>query len=188
MPIHQRLIAADGALLVVDVQERLLPAIHGSEEVLARTLFLARTAKLLAIPTFATEQYPQGLGPTVPELAELIPDRPAKLSFHAALPELVDTLLQRRIRHVTLAGIETHVCVAQTALELLRIGLLVQVATDAVGSRFLVDHDYALRRLESAGAILSTAEAIAFEWLETAQHPRFKEVSSLVKSRTAVGG
>ncbi len=180
-----RLTARHGALLVVDVQEKLLPAIRDRDRLLANVVRLVRAASLLEVPTFATEQYPKGLGPTVPELAGLIPDRPAKTTFHCCGAHgIAEGLSSRGIRHVTLAGIEAHVCVAQTALELLRLGFAVQVPADAVGSRFAVDHEFALRRLERAGAIVTTTESALFEWTEDAAHPRFKEISALVKGRS----
>jgi nicotinamidase-related amidase len=186
MSPFDRRTAEHGALLVVDVQERLLPAIQGHARVLANALTLVRGAQNLGIPVFATEQYPRGLGSTVEPLATLIPDRPSKLTFHClGAPGLAEALAEGGIRHVTLVGIEAHVCVAQTALELLKRGYAVQVPADAVGSRFAVDHEFALRRLERAGAIVTTAEATLFEWLGTAEHPRFKDISALVKGRSA---
>ena len=89
-----------------------------------------------------------------------------------------------QVRHVALVGIEAHICVAQTALELLARGYEVQVPVDAVGSRFAEDREVALRRLERAGAILTTAEATLFEWVESADHPQFRAISALVKERT----
>ncbi len=181
----QRRLAEAGALLVVDFQEKLLPAIDGAEALLENTLRLARGAGLLGVPTFATEQYPRGLGPTVNPLASLIPDRPAKTTFHAlGAPGIVEGLRRLGVRHVTLAGIEAHVCVAQTALELLQLGYAVQVAADAVGSRFAVDREFALRRLERAGAVVTTTEAILFEWIGDAADPRFKAFTALIKERT----
>lgn len=172
-------------MLVVDVQQKLMKAIDGRDRLLANILRLVRGAGLLGIPTFATEQYPRGLGPTVDDLAALIPDRPAKMTFHAlSAPGLVAGMGALAVRHVAVVGIEAHVCIAQTALELLRKGYTVQVPADAVGSRFPIDREYALRRLERAGAVISTTESALFEWLETAEHPRFKEVSALVKERT----
>ncbi len=185
-PLNNRLTAEHGALLVVDVQERLLKSIDEADRVLNQTLLLVKAAQILEIPVFATEQYPKGLGPTVEPLAALIPDRPAKLTFHClGAPGLTEALAEAGIRHVTLAGIETHVCIAQTALELLKLGYQVQVPADAVGSRFAIDREFALRRLEMAGAVISTSEAVLFEWTESAEHPRFKEISGLVKERTA---
>ena len=186
MPVLDRLIAKDAALLVVDVQEKLLRAIREPERLLDNVERLARAAAILGIPTFATEQYPQGLGPTVDRLAALIPDRPAKTTFHAlGAPGIAEGLAIRGIRHVAVVGIEAHVCVAQTALELLRIGYEVQVPADAVGSRFAVDREFALRRVEHAGAVVTTTESALFEWAEGADHPRFREISALVKERSA---
>lgn len=184
MAVLERLTAGGGALLVVDVQEKLIRAIPDRDRLLANATRLVRAARLLEVAVFATEQYPKGLGPTVPELAELIPDRPPKTTFHCCgAPGISEGLAARGVRHVTLAGIEAHVCVAQTALELLRMGYLVQVPADAVGSRFSVDREFALRRLERAGAVVSTTESALFEWTEGAEHPRFKEISALVKGR-----
>ncbi|MDX2036412.1 MAG: hydrolase [Isosphaeraceae bacterium] len=184
----ERLTAHGGALLVIDVQEKLIERIGGNEALVANTVRLIKAARLLDIPVWATEQYPKGLGPTAGAIAELVPHRPEKLDFHCcAVPELLEQLYGRKIRHVTLAGVETHVCVAQTALELMRLGFTVQVPADAVGSRHAIDWEFGLRRLENAGVVVSTTEAALFEWTETADHPRFKEISALVKSRDAAG-
>lgn len=185
MERFDRFTAQGGSLLVVDVQEKLMPAIRDRDRLLANVVRLVRAAGLLGLTTFATEQYPRGLGPTVPELAGLIPDPTSKTTFHCCgAPGLVEGLSSRGVRHVTLAGIEAHVCVAQTALELLRLGYAVQVPADAVGSRFAIDHEFALRRLERAGAVVTTTESALFEWTEDAGHPRFKEISALVKGRS----
>jgi nicotinamidase-related amidase len=181
----QRLTAEGAALLVVDVQERLLPAIDGSDRLLGNAHRLVRAAQILGIPSLATEQYPKGLGPTVELMADLILDRPAKTTFHClGAPGIAEKLAELGVKHVTLAGIEAHVCVAQTALELLGLGYRVQVPVDAVSSRFAIDREVALRRLECAGVVISTTEAVLFEWLGDARHPRFKEISALVKERT----
>ena len=186
MPNPARLTAERGAaLLVVDLQTRLLPAINGAERVVAQSGLLIRAARTLNVPTFATEQVPSKLGPTVPELAELLPERWPKTTFHAGGANgFWEALADRQVRHVALVGIEAHICVAQTALELLSRGFVVQVPVDAVGSRFESDREVALRRLEQAGAILTTAEATLFEWVESADHPQFREISALVKERT----
>ena len=184
MTPFDRLTATGGALLVVDLQEKLLRPIEGRDRLLANTLRLVRAARILEVPVFATEQYPKGLGPTVDALAELIPDRPAKTTFHCLdAPGIAEGLENAGIRHVTLAGIEAHVCVAQTALELLRLGYRVQIPADAVGARFAIDREFALRRLEQVGAVITTTESTLFEWTGGAEHPRFKEVSALVKER-----
>jgi nicotinamidase-related amidase len=155
-----------------------------AESVVGSTLRLVKGARLLDMPVWASEQYPRGLGSTAPAIAELIPERPTKLSFHCcAVPQLLEQFYGRHIRHVTLAGVEAHVCVAQTALELLDLGFQVQIAADAVTSRKPIDRDFALRRLELAGAVVSTTEAILFEWVETADRPEFKAISEMVKAK-----
>jgi nicotinamidase-related amidase len=184
MRLSQRLTGKHGALLVVDFQDKLLAAIAGRNEVEANVIFLIKGARLLGLPVWATEQYPRGLGPTAPAVAELIADRPAKNTFHCcAVPQLLEQLYGRHVRHVTVTGIEAHVCVAQTALELLDLGFRVQVPADAVASRHAIDQETALRRLDHAGAVISTTEAVLFEWTETAERPEFKAISELIKAR-----
>ncbi len=179
-----RMTGRGGALLVVDLQGRLLKGIEGRDRVVANALRLVRGAQILGLPALATEQYPKGLGPSIPELAALIPERPAKVTFHClGAPGISERLEAEGVGHVTLAGIEAHICVAQTALELLGRGYRVQVAVDAVGSRFADDLAIALARLDRAGATLTTTEAALFEWVEAADHPRFKEIAALVKER-----
>jgi nicotinamidase-related amidase len=184
MRLTQRLTGKHGALLVVDFQDKLLAAIAERDEVEANVLYLIKGARTLGLPVWATEQYPRGLGPTAPAVAGLIAERPTKNTFHCcAVPQLLEQLYGRHIRHVTVAGIEAHVCVAQTALELLDLGFRVQVPADAVASRHVIDREVALRRLEHAGAVISTTEAVLFEWTETAERPEFKAISELIKAR-----
>jgi len=183
MRATQRLTALHGGLLVIDAQDKLLAAIPEGERVVANSVRLIEGARTLNVPIWATEQYPKGLGPVVPKIAELIPERPAKLAFHCcSIPRVLEQLYGHHVRHVTLAGIEAHVCVAQTALELLDLGFRVQVAADAVASRSRMDWEFALRRLENAGATISTTEAVLFEWCETADRPEFKAISNLIKA------
>jgi nicotinamidase-related amidase len=182
-----RLTGDHGALLVVDVQDKLLERIGNREALIANAVKLVKAAQILHLPVWATEQYPRGLGPTTAVLAELIPNRPAKTTFHCcAVPQLLEQLYGRQTRHVTLVGIEAHVCVAQTALELLGLGFKVQVAADAVGSRHKIDWEFALRRLEHAGAVISTSEAVVFEWTERSDRAEFKAISALIKESEAV--
>ena len=186
MALSERLTAAHGALLVVDLQAKLLGKIDRRDEVVGNVVDLIAGAKLLGVPVWATEQYPAGLGPSVDEVVGAVPDRLAKLAFHAGqAPGLLDGLHARGVRHVTLAGIEAHVCVAQTALELMHLGFLVQIAADAVGSRHAADRETALRRVAGAGATVSTTEAVLFEWAERADRPEFKALSALIKARDA---
>jgi nicotinamidase-related amidase len=188
MNLLDRRSARDAALLVVDVQEKLMALMEDRARVVGNSVRLIRAAALLGIPTWATEQYPKGLGPTVSEIAALISQRSEKLTFSCCgVPELVEQLHGRGIRHVTVAGIEAHVCVAQTALDLLRLGFGVGVPADAVGSRNRLDWELALRRLERAGAVVTSTEAMLFEWLGTADHPQFKAISALVKEAVVSG-
>jgi nicotinamidase-related amidase len=182
MRLTQRLTGRHATLLAVDMQDKLLKLIPDHEKVVANAVALIRGAKVLGLPTWATEQYPRGLGPTTAAVRELIPERPAKTTFHCcAVAPLLEQLYGRNVRHVTLVGIEAHVCVAQTALELLDLGFQVQVPADAVASRHKIDWEFALRRLERAGAVVSTTESVLFEWTETADRPEFKAISELIK-------
>jgi nicotinamidase-related amidase len=176
--------AADTALLVIDVQDKLLPFISNHAAMVRNIAFLIDGARLLQMPVTATEQYPKGLGPTTAELARRLPDRPDKTAFSCcAIPSVVEGFRRAARPKVVLAGIETHVCVLNTALDLLNLDFRVYIAVDAVAGRFALDHDIALRRMEQAGAILTTAETAVFEWVGGAGHPQFKAVSQLVQER-----
>jgi nicotinamidase-related amidase len=175
---------ADTALLVIDVQDKLLPLIPHQTALVRNIAFLLDAAHLVKIPVTATEQYPKGLGPTTAEVAKRVPQRPEKTAFSCcAIASVVEGFHRGARPKVLLAGIETHVCVLNTALDLLNLDFRVFVAVDAVASRFAIDHEVALRRLEKTGAILTTAEAAAFEWVGGAGHPCFKAISQLVQER-----
>jgi len=179
-----RMSASDTALLVIDVQEKLLAKIPAANALVRNIAFLIDSAKLLGVPMTATEQYPKGLGPTVGELAGRLPQRPDKVAFSCcAIPSVVEGFRHAARPKVLLAGMETHVCVLQTALDLLARDFRVYVPVDAVASRYAVDHEQAIRRLDRAGAIITTSETAVFEWLGSADHPRFKQVSALVQER-----
>jgi nicotinamidase-related amidase len=193
----------DSQLVLVDYQQRLMPAIHEGGHVIANALRLARIAGLLQVPLLATEQNPAGLGGLVPELAQLTGPPIQKMSFSAA------ALLEPRLRPaprtggnarslprhlqkqaaapaaeratLVLAGCEAHVCVMQTALDLIDAEWDVWVVTDACGSRTERSRDAAFDRLAAAGAELVTTEMVAFEWLRDAEHPRFGDVLRLIK-------
>jgi nicotinamidase-related amidase len=180
-----RLSALNSVLLVVDVQDRLLAVMPDAPGLIRDVGFLLDVANLLKVPAVATEQYPQGLGPTNAELVRrLPPERPAKVAFSCCgAPGFLSELRGHGRPNVVVAGMETHVCVLNTVLDFLAEGLSVFVAADAVQSRFRVDHDTALRRMDRAGAVLTTAETTAFEWLGGSDHPQFKAVSKLVQER-----
>ena len=188
MSFHRsnRLAAASaGCLAVIDMQERLLPVIEASEQIIRRCRFLLQAARLLAVPVVITEQYPRGLGATVEPLHSVADDAVVleKLRFSAA--EVLQTAggLQPSVRQLVLTGIETHICVQQTALDLVAAGWDVVLAADATGSRHPSDKSIAVDRLRMAGVTVSSAEAIAFEWCETAEHPSFRQLSALVRDR-----
>ncbi len=184
MPHAMQMSALDTGLLVIDVQAKLVPKIAGAAALVRNIAFLLDVAKLLDMPVQATEQYPRGLGPTIAELLPLLPERSEKVAFSScAVPSVVDTFHRQARPKVVLTGIETHVCVLHTALDLLAGGFRVFLPVDAVGARYRIDHDTALRRLEQAGAVLTTSEGCAFEWMAGADHPRFREVSRLVQDR-----
>jgi nicotinamidase-related amidase len=172
----------DTALVVIDVQERLMPSITGGPRLAWNIRRLIDAAKVLGLPVAATEQYPKGLGPTVGQLAERLGPMPSKLTFSAGgCPAIFEDLRGRGICKVLVCGIEAHVCVAQTVLDLLADGWQVFVAVDAVGSRFEIDCRTALQRMDSAGATLTTTEAAMFEWCQAAGTPEFKEISRLAR-------
>jgi len=181
----ERMSRATAALAVVDVQETLVPAIADHRRVVWNIRRLIDAAQVLGLPVVATEQYPRGLGQTVEELAERLGAVPSKLSFSCGgCPEFAlafEGLRDQGFHQIMVCGVETHVCVAQTVLDLLADGWRVYVAADAVGSRFAVDHEYALRRMDSAGAVLTTTEAAMFEWCEAAGTPEFKRISRLAR-------
>jgi nicotinamidase-related amidase len=172
----------DAALLVVDMQAKLLPLIAGHQRVIWNCRRLIDGAKLLGVPLAATEQYPQGLGPTTAELAERLGPIPGKLAFSCGeCGEIFAGWRERRIWKVLVCGIETHVCVGQTVHDLLGEGFRVFVAADAVGARGAIDHEIALRRMDSSGATLTTTEAALFEWCGRAGSPEFKQISLLIR-------
>ena len=173
---------ADTALLVVDVQTKLISLVPGHDHLVWNIRRLIDGAKVLGLPVLGSEQYPQGLGPTVPRLAALIGPMPAKVDFSCAgCPEIAPALDAAGIHKVLVVGIEAHVCVQQTVLDLIAASFRVYVVVDAVGSRFDIDYQTALRRMESSGATLTTTEAALFEWCQRAGTPEFKQISALVR-------
>lgn len=174
----------DSSLIVVDVQEKLIPAIHDHARLTWNVRRLLDGAKILGVPALGTEQYPKGLGRTISSLAERLPALPEKLDFSSAGCAPFRQMLQATGRIKALVtGIEAHVCVQQTVLDLLSDGYQVYVAADAIGSRDNRDACFAIRRMELAGATITTTEATLFEWCETAACPEFKSISALVRER-----
>ena len=184
MPHATQMSVADTGLLVIDVQEKLVPMIFDADALVRNIAFLLDAARLLNLPIQCTEQYPRGLGATVPQLADKLPLRPDKVAFSScAVPSIVQTFHREARPKLVLCGIEAHVCVLHTALDLLALDFRVYIVADAVGSRSRLDYEIALRRLEQAGAILTTSEMCVFEWIGGASHPQFKAISRLVQER-----
>ena len=194
----------DSQLVLVDYQSRLMPAMQEGPAVVANALRLAQAAQRLAVPVWGTEQNPDKLGPNPPELRALCQRTLAKMHFSACADGLLSLLrppakapggnarslpkhLQKVVptapeRHsVVIAGCEAHVCLLQTALELLEEEMEVWVVTDACTSRTLRNRDAAYDRLAAAGAELVTTEMVLFEWLRTCESPEFKAVQALIK-------
>jgi nicotinamidase-related amidase len=169
------------ALVVVDVQEAFRPAVLDFERVAGNVAVLVRGARLLGLPVLVTEQYPKGLGRTVPEVAAHLEgvEPIEKVCFSAAQAEGFADELQRD--QVLLCGIETHVCVNQTAEDLLGAGREVHVVQDAVTSRSADNRALGLHKMERAGAVVTSVETALFELLGRAGTPEFKEVQALVR-------
>jgi nicotinamidase-related amidase len=169
------------ALLLIDLQERLVPAMSDSGLMVARAARLAEAARLLDVPVLATEQYPKGLGPTVAALAGYPRQTLAKTTFSAAEAPGFAGLLPAGTREVVIAGCEAHVCVLQTVLGLLGSRYRVVLAADATGSRDPADKALAVDRARQHGTEVVSTEMVLFEWLGDAGHPRFREVQKLIR-------
>lgn len=174
------------ALIVVDMQEKLLPPIWEKERLVRNAQLLIRLAGILKIPAIVTTQYSKGLGNTVPGIASMLPDSPPidKLMFSCFGSDVFCSMLKRlpgQRTTVLLCGMETHICVMQTALGALREGYLVHVASDAVSSRTELNWRIGLDRMRAAGAVLSSAEMMTYELLRSSGAPAFKELLPYLK-------
>ena len=172
----------DTALLVVDAQEKFLAVVPNSARIIWNIRRLIDAARVLGMPIAAMEQYPEKLGPLAPELKQRLGQVSSKLAFSACqCGDVFKRWSDDGIFRVLVCGIETHVCIMQTALDLAANGFEPYVAVDASGTRHAIDHETALRRMESAGVVLTTTEAAMFEWCRVAGTPEFKQLSALVK-------
>jgi nicotinamidase-related amidase len=183
---RRRLEPDNTALIVVDIQEKLLPPIFQKEQLVRNAQLLIRLASIVNMPAIITTQYAKGLGDTVPEVASLLPDVRAidKLMFSCFGSDVFCSMLKRLPgdrNTVLLCGMESHICVMQTALGALREGYLVHVATDAVSSRTEWNWKMGLERMRAAGAILSTTEMAIYELLRSSGVPEFKEMLKHLK-------
>jgi nicotinamidase-related amidase len=184
MTISPPLDAANAVLLLIDFQERLFPVMHEKEKLLKNVIKLIKGARVLEIPIILTEQYPKGLGPTLPEIKELIPEvKPIeKVCFSCSDEPAFNTALKSlKRKQVLIAGIEAHICVYQTAMALARSGYAVQVVTDGTSSRDPDNKVTALTRFRVMGILPTTTEMALFELLKIAQGDKFKQISSIVK-------
>jgi nicotinamidase-related amidase len=174
----------DSRLLIVDMQAKLLPAIPVADRVIRNCSRLIRGAEILGVPVNATEQYPQGLGGTVAELAEQLGMIDSKQRFSCTevlnWPTAAEAADDRH--KIVVAGIEAHVCVQQTVLDLLALGYRVYVPADGVASRSKLDWKVALERMICCGATVTTTESVLFEWCETSAAAEFKAISELIKN------
>jgi nicotinamidase-related amidase len=184
----ERLDPQRSVLLVVDVQAKLAAAMPQAamDRLLSNTLVLLDAARILGVSVIATEQYPKGLGPTVDPIAERLRamgiEPIDKTTFDACSePRVARALADRSPRSVIVAGMETHICVFQTARELARRGLEVHVAADAVASRREENRVHGLTLCERAGALVTPTETVAFDWLGRAGTEEFKAISKLVR-------
>jgi nicotinamidase-related amidase len=174
------------ALIVIDIQEKLLPPIFRKEQLVRNAQLLIRLAGILKIPTLMSTQYSKGLGNTVPEIASLLPDlQPLeKVVFSCFGSDVFCSALKRvpgNRNTVLLCGMETHICVAQTALAALREGYLVHVAADAVSSRTELNWQIGLDRMRAAGAVISSTEMIIYEALGSSGTAEFKDMLKHLK-------
>lgn len=174
----------ESLLLIIDVQERLVGALD-KDVVVSRTTTLAKAAKIMEIPTIVTQQYSKGLGQTVEPVKQgLAKDTPIieKSAFSAVKEKgFMEILKSFNKNQIVICGIETHVCVHQTAADLITEGFDVYVAKDACASRGKYEFKQGIERMEANGAKISCVETILFEWLRSAKNPYFKEVQALIK-------
>jgi len=178
------LIPEKTALLIIDIQERILPVINNHKLVVENTIKLIKGFKVLSLPIYCTEQYPKGLGPTVSSITQELGDlKPFdKMSFSCSgAGNLFEEFKSKNLSQIVVCGIESHVCVQQTVLDLIENNFQVNLASDAVSSRKEIDYKTALDRMKKHDAEVTTTESILFELLNVCGTPQFKEISKIVK-------
>lgn len=170
-------------LALIDIQGKLASLMHEKERLFDNAARMLQAARVLDIDVICTEQYPDGLGATVPQVAEHLDVKPiSKLSFSCCGAEAFQTALKQTERtQVLIAGIETHICVYQTAVDLLAVGYEVYILTDAVSSRTEANRQLGLERMKDAGATLTGVEMALFEMLKVAKGDQFKEIARIVR-------
>ncbi|MDO5707529.1 MAG: isochorismatase family protein [Andreesenia angusta] len=171
-------------LLIIDIQGRLLPAMKHREDVVKNTNILINSANILEIPMIVTEQYPEGLGNTVEEIKENFNYNTIvleKMNFSAYCDDIKEAIINKQKKKIIISGIESHICVFQTARDLLRDGYEVYIALDAISSRSEVNYNNSLDLFKDMGAIVMNTEAILFNILQTAGTEEFKKISKIIK-------
>ncbi len=172
--------AKNSLVLLIDIQQKLAPAIFAYKDVEQAAAWVLQVALQLEVPVWATEQYPQGLGPTLPALAELVPaDQILQKMHFSALkePHIASSLACAERKQIVVLGTEAHVCVLQSVLDLLQLGYQVFVVFEAVGSRTEQNKQLALSRMQQCGAQIISKEMLAFEWLECCGTDTFRQIS-----------
>lgn len=171
-------------IVVVDIQDRLLPSIHEHEHLVCQSVKMLNAARILGVPILVSEQYKKGLGETIPAIGDAAGDAPRmeKMTFSCCGDDAMRCAIGEEGRkQIVLLGIETHVCVLQTALDLLAHGFQPVIAVDAVGSRNRLDRDVALERMRQAGVVPSTVESLIFELTLRSGTPEFKQILQLIR-------
>ncbi|PNK61062.1 isochorismatase family protein [Psychrobacter sp. FDAARGOS_221] len=181
-----RIMRDNAQAMVIDVQQKLAPHIYRNDEIIKKTTTLIQGLQLLGVPIVLNEQYKKGLGETVSEVMDVLDTSKAKViekvTFSACdNDEVWNHIAQQNRTSVIVCGIETHVCVMQTVLDLLDNGMQPVVIADATGSRSAYDRRQAIRRMRRAGAVITTTEAILFELCRSSKDPAFKAISQLIK-------
>ncbi|QUH25396.1 hydrolase [Serpentinicella alkaliphila] len=174
---------SDALLLVIDIQERLVAAMKYGDQMIENTKVLVEVAKVMDFPTVVTEQYPKGIGPTVPELASLLDKNMffEKVTFTGCTEDVVAAIKKLGRKKVIITGTETHVCVLQTTRDLLKLGYEVFIVRDAVCSRSKTNYKAGLELLANMGAVITTTEVVVFDLLKQSATPEFKQISKLIK-------
>lgn len=175
----------DSLVLIIDVQEKLLNAVFNKEQVEKKSAIVAEAANILGIPVVVTEQYPKGLGNTIPAVKDALAEDTEifeKTAFSALNnEEILEAIKKHNKKQILIFGIETHICVSQTTAALRELGYEVSVIKDACGSRAEEEYLAGLERMKDNGAYIITTEIALFEWLKGAKHPNFKAVQALIK-------
>lgn len=170
--------------IVVDIQERLLPALHNADAMVERSRIVIQGLQAIGVPLAVTEQYPKGLGKTTPAVQLLLDDTVPvfeKTRFSAVIDEITALLAQKAVKNVILVGAEAHVCMLQTVQDLRAQGLNVYVPADCTTSRDPANKENALQQMRDLGAVVSNSESVLFQLLADAKHPAFKTVSKLIQ-------